>query len=67
MVLCVSVALFAATGATVKVGGAFNFVTGGTKDFADGEVTIDDSAAKYKSSGIGFEAKSLLLDEKALC
>ena len=55
MVLCVSVALFAAAGATVKAGGAFNFVAGSTKDFVYEETTIPETASKYKSSGIGFD------------
>ena len=57
MVLCVSVALFAAAGASVKVGGAFNFVFGGTKDFVvSGETEpTPETASQYKSSGVGFD------------
>ena len=53
IVLCISVSLFAI--GSVKVGGAFNFVTGGTKDFVSEGKTIDKSAATYKSSGFGFD------------
>lgn len=57
MVLCVSVALFAAAGASVKVGGAFNFVFGGTKDFVESGATEPtlETASQYKSSGVGFD------------
>lgn len=53
IVLCISVSLFAI--GSVKVGGAFNFVTGGTKDFVSEGKTIEKSAATYKSSGFGFD------------
>ena len=53
IVLCISVSLFAI--GSVKVGGAFNFVTGGTKDFVSKGETQKDSAATYKSSGFGFD------------
>ena len=53
IVLCISVSLFAI--GSVKVGGAFNFVTGGTKDFVSEGETQKDSAATYKSSGFGFD------------
>jgi hypothetical protein len=54
MVLCVSVALFASAG-SIKVGGAFNFISGGTKDFVLNEITLPDSSSSYKSSGVGFD------------
>lgn len=53
IVLCISVSLFAI--GSVKVGGAFNFVTGGTKDFVYEGKTEEKSAATYKSSGFGFD------------
>lgn len=53
IVLCISVSLFAI--GSVKVGGAFNFVTGGTKDFVSKGETLEKSAATYKSSGFGFD------------
>ena len=53
IVLCITVSLFAV--GSVKVGGAFNFVTGGTKDFVSEGKTIEKSAATYKSSGFGFD------------
>lgn len=53
IVLCISVSLFAV--GSVKVGGAFNFVTGGTKDFVREGETIEKSAATYKSNGFGFD------------
>ena len=55
MVLCVSVALFASAGVTFKVGGAFSFVTGGTKDFVVKETTLTNSASKYTTMGAGFD------------
>lgn len=70
LVLCVAVTLFAA--GSVKVGGAFNFVTGGTKDFdkmyVDGEEYADFEgwdAATYKTYGFGFDvAGSFDVSEK---
>lgn len=53
IVLCISVSLFAI--GSVKVGGAFNFVTGGTKDFVSEGETIEESEVTYKSSGFGFD------------
>ena len=53
IVLCISVSLFAI--GSVKVGGAFNFVTGGTKDFVSKGETLEKSAATYKSNGFGFD------------
>lgn len=53
IVLCISVSLFAI--GSVKVGGAFNFVTGGTKDFVSKGETLEKSAATYKLNGFGFD------------
>ena len=57
LVLCVAVTLFAA--GSVKVGGAFNFVTGATRNFTayDNGVKIADLdfGATYKTNGFGFD------------
>ena len=63
LVLCVAVTLFAA--GSVKVGGSFNFITGGTRDLeaslydADGNKVIPtfalDKGATYKTNGFGFD------------
>ena len=53
VVLLAATTLFAA--GTVKVGGAFEFITGRTRDFKFGEQTLSDTKKVYKSSGFGFD------------
>lgn len=52
LVLCVAVSLFAV--GSVKVGGAFNFVTGATRDFYLEDTKVRDGST-YKSNGFGFD------------
>ena len=53
MVLCITASLFAI--GSVKVGPAFSFVTGKTRDFEDGDTIYLKTETKYKSSGFGFD------------
>lgn len=53
LIACVSLSLFA-TG-TAKVGGAFNFVVGSTNDFEENGTVQENSAGKYKATGLGFD------------
>lgn len=56
LVLCVAASLFAV--GSVRVGAAFDFVSGKTPDFVFGEKTMTNSARQYKTSGIGFDVSA---------
>ena len=56
LVLCVAASLFAV--GSVRVGAAFDFVSGKTPDFVVGEKTLNNSARMYKTSGIGFDVSA---------
>ncbi len=56
LVLCVAASLFAV--GSVRVGAAFDFVSGKTPDFKRNETVLNNSARQYKTSGIGFDVSA---------
>ena len=56
LVLCVAASLFAV--GSVRVGAAFDFVSGKTPDFKLNESVLNNSARQYKTSGIGFDVSA---------